>query len=158
MKSLASWLFTIFAIMFWLFRVAVIVADSVGGNLGFPIPNAGYELILLFVTLPCFILIVKRVPFGGLIYFITYLLYFGVDIYKAIMQIIGGENIPISSYLGLMISVMAVALSFAVLADLVFNKNRANNLGDKKTDWFFKNSDYDRKLDERADKNNYKIM
>ena len=33
-----------------------------------------------------------------------------------------------------------------------------NNPKDKKTDWFYDNEQFDRKLDERADKNNYRTM
>jgi len=29
---------------------------------------------------------------------------------------------------------------------------------DKQTDWFYKNKEYDRKLDERADKNQYRTL
>lgn len=28
----------------------------------------------------------------------------------------------------------------------------------KKTDWFYKNEEFDRKLDDRADKNNYRTL
>ena len=38
------------------------------------------------------------------------------------------------------------------------DKNRKAHPKDKKTDWFYKNEQYDRKLDERADKNNYRTM
>ena len=33
-----------------------------------------------------------------------------------------------------------------------------NNPKDKKTDWFYTNEQYDRQLDERADKNNYRTL
>ena len=29
---------------------------------------------------------------------------------------------------------------------------------DKKTDWFYKNEQFDRKMDDRADKNNYRTL
>jgi len=44
-----------------------------------------------------------------------------------------------------------------VLFDLLFDKNRKEHPVDKKTDWFYKNENFDRKLDERADKNHYKF-
>ena len=46
----------------------------------------------------------------------------------------------------------------AVLLDLLLDKNRKENPKDKKTDWFYKNEEFDRKLDDRADKNNYRTM
>ena len=36
------------------------------------------------------------------------------------------------------------------------NKIRKRDPKDKKTDWFFQNEQYDRKLDDRADKNQYR--
>ena len=40
---------------------------------------------------------------------------------------------------------------------MLVDKGRKANPKDKKTDWFFKNSDYDRKYDDRADRNEYKF-
>ena len=42
--------------------------------------------------------------------------------------------------------------------DLLLDKNRKAHPKDKKTDWFYKNEQYDRKLDDRADKNNYRTL
>ena len=44
------------------------------------------------------------------------------------------------------------------LFDLIIDKSRKANPKDKKTDWFYKNEQFDRKLDERADKNNYRTL
>ena len=41
---------------------------------------------------------------------------------------------------------------------MLLDKNRVNNPKDKKTDWFYKGEQYDRQLDERADKNNYRTL
>ena len=51
-----------------------------------------------------------------------------------------------------------MVLAIAVLLDLLVDKNRKLNPKDKKTDWFYKNEEYDRKLDDRADKNNYRTL
>ncbi len=40
--------------------------------------------------------------------------------------------------------------------DLFVGQIRKKDPKDKKTDWFFKNSKYERELDERADKNQYR--
>ena len=40
----------------------------------------------------------------------------------------------------------------------LLDKNRKLNPKDKKTDWFYQNEEFDRKLDDRADKNNYRTM
>ena len=41
--------------------------------------------------------------------------------------------------------------------DIFLNKERKGSTKDKKTDWFYDNEEYTRKLDERADKNQYKF-
>lgn len=41
--------------------------------------------------------------------------------------------------------------------DILVNKNRNLGSGTKKADWFYKNEDYDRKFDERADRNQYRL-
>ena len=50
--------------------------------------------------------------------------------------------------------ILPIAAEFDVLLD----KGRKLNPTDKKTDWFYKNEEYDRKLDDRADKNNYRTL
>ena len=45
-----------------------------------------------------------------------------------------------------------------VLFEMLIEKNRMAHPVDKKTDWFYKNEEYDRKLDDRADKNNYRTL
>ena len=60
--------------------------------------------------------------------------------------------------MGLMISMLGIILPLAVLIDLLLDKNRKLNPKDKKTDWFYQNEEFDRKLDDRADKNNYRTM
>ena len=41
---------------------------------------------------------------------------------------------------------------------LIYDKKQEINPVDKKTDFFYKGEQYDRKYDERADKNNYRTM
>ena len=52
--------------------------------------------------------------------------------------------------------VFGLILAFCVFFDLLVTKIRKRDPKDKKTDWFFKNEQYDRKYDERADKNQYR--
>ena len=54
------------------------------------------------------------------------------------------------------VCVLAIFIAFLNSIDLVFFKHR-KSVNKKKTEWFYKNKDYDRNLDERADKNNYRI-
>jgi hypothetical protein len=57
-----------------------------------------------------------------------------------------------------MVSLIGIVIPIAVLIDILLDKNRKVHPVDKKTDWFYKNEEYDRKMDDRADKNNYRTL
>lgn len=157
MKSLASYLLVMFMAMFWAFRIVVAFTFTLGIEIGFEPLSLNIEIILLFVTLLCMILVIKRKLLGALIYLISYGMYFGVDLYNNVMPIIDGSA-NLMSYTSTMISFIAMIIPIAVLFELLLDKNRKAHPVDKKTDWFYKNEQYDRKLDERADKNNYRTL
>lgn len=149
-----------FMVMFWVFRIFVAFMSEIGQDFGGIIPfNQPMEIALLFVVLVCLLLIIKRKIIGALIYLLGYGLYFGSNLVSGIgMMLDQNSNIDISVYFSIFISLIGVALPVAVLLDLLLDKNRKAHPKDKKTDWFFKNEKFDRQLDERADKNNYRTM
>lgn len=156
MKSLFSWLLTIFTVIFWIFRIIVAFTDTIGVNIGIKPINYNMEIILLFVTLLSIVLIFNRKPLGGIIYFVSYALYFGSDLINNITAMINTKlNMQILN--SIFISAIAVILSFLTFIDVMFNRDRKGSVNDSKTRWFYKNKAYDRKLDDRADKNNYRI-
>ena len=157
MVSLFSYLITIFGAIFWLFRVGVAVTYSLGTD--FPIVPFDFnaEIIILFVTIIAMVFIIKRNIIGALIYFVTYEWYFGNDLYKNFINIISGQQTPID-YLAVFISFIGVLIPFLTVMDIFLNKERKGSIKDKKTDWFYENEEYTRELDERADKNQYKIL
>ena len=63
-----------------------------------------------------------------------------------------------SNLLSVMVSIIGIVLPVAVLLDMLADKARKANPVDKKTDWFYKNENFDRQYDERADKNNYRTL
>lgn len=161
MRNFSTWLLVMFMIMFWAFRAIVAVAAEFGMDFaGFHPLNNQMEIILLFVVLVCMILVVKRKLVGGLIYLLGYGMYFGVDLYNNIMMMLeAGEDVSMMSiYANSFASVLGMILAIAVLLDLLVDKGRKANPKDKKTDWFYKNEKFDRKLDDRADKNNYRTL
>ena len=96
---------------------------------------------------------------GALIYLLTYGMYFGTDVVNRVTILINdATQLTLNDYTGLMISLIGIIIPIAVLLDLLADKNRKAHPKDKKTDWFYKNEQYDRKLDDRADKNNYRTM
>ena len=156
MKSLTSWLVVMFAGLFWILRSVVLFTYSMG--IEFPIQpiNEQAEMILLFITIICIVLIAKRKMAGGIIYLLTYLVYFGTNAFTGIFALIGA-GMDINSSLTVFVSILGIILAFIAFIDLMLDKTRKTSGGDKKTDWFYKNKDFDRKLDERADKNQYKF-
>lgn len=160
MKNFSTWMLVIFMVMFWIFRIIVELTSELNMDIGFVTLNSQMEVILLFVTLLCIILVVKRKLVGGLIYVLSYGMYFGVDLSSNVMKLLeqGETPIGITVYTSTFVSLLAMILAVAVLLDLLVDKGRKANPVDKKTDWFYKNEQYDRQLDDRADKNNYRTM
>lgn len=82
-------------------------------------------------------------------YFIAFTAYFGNDLYRCLTTNTGSMET-------ILIDALGVILPLISLIDIGINKDRMGTSEDKKTVWFYGNKDYDRKLDERADKNNYR--
>lgn len=159
MKKFSTWMLVMFMVLFWLLRVVIALAYELKWNFAGLVPlNQSMEIALLFVFLLCLILIVKRKMIGALLYLLTYGMYFGINVTSNIQTILDVANgtTDISQYLNLFMSVIGIILPIAVLLDLLWDRERKENPKDKKTDWFYKNQKFDRKMDERADKNNYK--
>ncbi len=158
MKNFSTWMLVMFMAMFWMFRVIVAIMPEFGTTLGSIVPlNGQLEIILSFVVLVCMILVVKRKLLGAIIYVIAYGMYFGADLFNKVSSIIEG-TLSADGMLNVLISFIAIVLAVAVLFDLLVDKGRKANPKDKKTDWFYNNEQFDRKLDERADKNNYRTL
>ena len=157
MKNFSTWLLVCFMVMFWAFRIVVTLMSELHQDLGGIVPlNKILEIILVLV---CIILVVKRKMIGALMYLLSYGIYFGTDILKNINTIIEAEGqLPVTTFMNLFVSFIGIILPIAVLLDMLVDKNRKNNPKDKKTDWFYNNEKFDRKLDDRADKNNYRTM
>jgi len=160
MKNFSTWLLACFIVMFWAFRVVVTLMAELHQDFGGIVPlNKTLEIILLFVVLVCIVLVVKRKMVGALIYLLSYGMYFGTDILRNISTIIEAEGqLPATTFMNLFVSFIGIILPVAVLLDMLVDRNRKNNPKDKKTDWFYKNEKFDRQLDDRADKNNYRTL
>ncbi len=159
MRNFSTWLLVCFMVMYWVFRIMVALMAQMHQNFIVQPFNATIEIILLFIVLVCLILIVKRKMAGALIYLIAYVMYFGSDVTTKITTLIeDSSQLGLNDYTALIISLIGIILPIAVLLDLLADKNRKAHPKDEKTDWFYKNEAYDRKLDDRADKNNYRTM
>ena len=152
MKKFSTWLIVMFMIMFWGFRVVIAFTDSLNIDLGISPLDSNAEVVLLFISLISIVLIAKRKMIGAIVYLLTYGAYFGIDIYN---NVIAGTSI---AYGNAFFSLIGIILPIVAIFDLLFDKAAKAYPKDDKTDWFYKNKDYDREMDERADKNNYRTM
>ena len=141
MKNFSTWMILSLAVIFWILRV-------------FPL-EFNTEISLLFIALISFILIAKRKWLGAIIYAVSYELYFGVDLVNSISKM---DSLSMTGYTNMMFSFFGMILPITVLLDLALDKNRKAHPKDKKTDWFYRDEKYDRNMDERADKNNYRTL
>ena len=132
--------------------------SATGKDSGFPIQNFNVEVMLLFLTIVFLICVYKRNLIGGLIYLLVYGAYFGPQLFDAITIVASGEGADIYTYDTIIASTIGIVVALFAFLNILADKNRAANPTDKKTDWFYKNEQYDRKLDDRADKNNYRTL
>ena len=157
MKNLSSWLIAMFAFMFWGFRVITTVMYSLGTEFAAEPIDMTMEIVLLFVTFICICFIATRKLLPACIYLIAHGLYYGYYLYESIMGIVVGTG-EMSNYLSLLIALVGVVIPLAAFFDVLLDKNRKAHPADKKTDWFYKNKEFDRKMDDRADRNQYRTM
>lgn len=142
--------------IFWLFRVIVaLMYTSEAGFLIVPL-NMTFEIVLLFITFACIIFIAKKKMIGAVIYLIAQCSYFGIDAYKTLQVIVEGET-QTANYISLSISIIAILIPILAIMNIGLNTGKKGNARDKKTNWFYGTTEYDRNIDDRADKNQYKF-
>ena len=159
MKKFSTYLLVMFMVIFWILRVIITLMAQLGKDFIGVVPiNQTFEVILLFLFLICAILAVKRKLIGALLYLGLHAVYFGGDITQKIGILSSGETLTMGQAADLMFSIVGIIIPLAVLIDLLLDRGRKEHPVDKKTDWFYKNEKFDRELDERADKNNYRTL
>lgn len=157
MKNFSSWLIAMFAFLFWGLRLVGTLMVSLGNDFMFEPTNLTMEVVLLFVTFICICFIIKRRLWSSLIYLVGQFAYFGPAFITHFMAIING-TLELEAYMGTFFEFVGLILPLAALFDVLLDKNRKAHPTDKKTDWFYKNEEFDRKVDERADRNNYRTL
>ena len=162
MTNFSTWMLAIFMVMFWLFRAIVALCTQFSIEfMGIVAYNFNWEVIILFGTLLSILLVVKRKMLGSLLYLTLYGVYFGEHFITNIITLVQGQGtIDISFSMNLFVDIVAILLAFFVLLDMLVDKGRKANPIDRKTDWYFKDENYDEELkkrDQREDKNEYKF-
>lgn len=156
--TLLSYMLTIWGIILWVFR-AIITAMYTSGNAFLVQPlNTNIEIAVIFATIPCMILVFKRNIIGAAGYMGIYVAYFGTAVYNTLNNIVSEQGLNAGNSIDLFISILCIIIPVLTFFDILINKHRKSIIGGRKsTDWYYKNDEYDRKFDERADRNQYKI-
>ena len=156
MKKFSTYLLVMFMTIL---RIIITISGQMGKDFMGIVPiNQTFEIVLLFAFLLCAALVIKRKLLGALIYLTLHAIYYGGDITDKINILTRGETLTMAQSTDLIFSLIGIILPLAVLIDLLLDRGRKEHPVDKKTDWFYKNEQYDRKLDDRADKNNYRTL
>ena len=154
--SVYSYMLTIFGIVFWIFRAIVTALYTAGSS--FPIQplNSGWEIFLVFASIPCIVLVLKRNIIGAALYVAVYVSYFGTALYNSLNHV--ADTLNVNGTIDMIMAIIGIVIPVLTFIDILFNKHRKAIIGGKNdTDWYYKNKDYDRQFDERADRNQYKI-
>ena len=156
MTSLFSYLLTFLAVIFWAFRAVVTVMFQLDNPLFAQPSNVNFEIIVLFLTLPCIVGVCKRNIVFAAGYLALYATYFGNTLYL-VVQNATDVGITLINSADMLCTVIGIIIPLLIFFDILLNKNRTLGTGAKKEDWFYGNEQYDRKFDERADRNQYKF-
>ena len=156
MQKFSTWMVLSLDIVFWIVRIIATYTSAMAIDFMITPINLNTEIMLLFVALLCFVLIAKRKLLGVILYLVSYLGYFGVDLWNNLVLTNG--QISAANYMNVFFSFIGIALPIFTMLDWLLDKNKQLHPTDKKTDWYYTNQKYDIKKDEREDKNNYRTM
>lgn len=156
MQKFSTWMVLSLDIVFWIVRIIATYTSAMAIDFMITPINLNTEIMLLFVALLCFVLIAKRKLLGVILYLVSYLGYFGVDLWNNLVLTNG--QISAANYMNVFFSFIGIALPIFTMLDWLLDKNKQLHPTDKKTDWYYTNQKYDMKKDEREDKNNYRTL
>lgn len=156
-RTMAHYLIIMFMVMLLIFRFIVLFTTVLA--IDFPIvsPNETIEIAIIFITLLCIILFTKTKLIGGILYLVTSFIYYGFEFVKLFPSIMNGAMSQDSAIQAIVL-IIELAIPIFAFFILLYDKKQEINPTDKKTDFFYKGDKYDRKYDDRADKNNYRTM
>ena len=114
MTSLFSYLLTFLGVVFWFFRAITTVLYQLDQEFFATPLNVNLEILILFATLPCIILVIKRNIVGAAAYLGIYAAYFGTALYEAIveMQVSGITLVNSSNLFCILLGVIIPLLTF----------------------------------------------
>lgn len=157
MKTMSNYLIIMFSVMLFIFRLIVVFTTTMGIEFMVQSINVNYEIALLLVMLVSIILMSKNKLSGAIIFVISSFAYYGPSLLNQISFVMS-NTISIDVAMQLFVSLVCILIPIFAFFIIAFAKEQEKRPVDKKTDFFYKNEAYDRKYDERADRNNYRTM
>ena len=141
MQKFSTWMVLSLDIVFWIVRIIATYTSAMAIDFIITPINLNTEIMLLFVALLCFVLIAKRKLLGVILYLVSYLGYFGVDLWNNLVLTNG--QISAANYMNVFFSFIGIALPIFTMLDWLLDKNKQLHPTDKKTDWYYTNQKYD---------------
>lgn len=156
-RSMSHYLIIMFMIMIMIFRFIVLSTTVLGINFPIVSTNEMMEIGIILTSLVCIILFSRTKLIGGIIYLTISCIYYGPEIISSLPTAISGV-ISVDEATKIIVAMIEIVVAIFALFILIYDKKQEINPVDKKTDFFYKGDQYDRKYDDRADKNNYRTM
>lgn len=157
MRTMSNYLIIMFSVLVFIFRLIVVFTTIMGIEFMVQSINVNFEIAYLFVMLISIILLSKNKLSGAILYLISSFAYFGPTLLSRFKYAFS-SNISADTALEIVVSFICVVIPIFAFFIIALAKKQEKKPVDKKTDFFYKNEAYDRKYDERADKNNYRTL
>ena len=156
MRTMSNYLMVMFSIMLFIFRFVVVFAATMEMEFMVQPINVDYEIGLLFIMVISIILMSKNKLTGPIILTIASIAYYGPTLLEQVNGLSAGASVEFA--MQVIMNTICLVIPIFDFFVIAFAKEQEKRPVDKKTDFYYKTDKYDRKYDERADKNNYRIM
>lgn len=156
-RTMSHYLIIMFMVMLLIFRFVVLFTTVLGIDFPIKATNEKFEIASIFITLVCIILFTKTKLLGGIIYLALSLVYYGPEFIKILPTALEGA-VSMDNVIQIFVLMVEMLVPIFAFFILLYDKKQEKKPVNKKTDFFYQNEAYDRKYDERADKNNYRTM
>ena len=157
MRTMANYLIIMLSVLLFIFRLVVVFTFTMGIEFAVTPLNVNFEIGLLFIMIISIILMSKNKLLGPIILVISSIAYYGPDLLTRLTNL-SNSGMSINTAIQLLVSVIGIVIPIFAFFIIAFAKEQEKRPVDKKTDFFYKNEAYDRKYDDRADKNNYRTL
>lgn len=157
MRTMSNYLIIMLSIILFVFRLVVVFTAVIGIEFMIEPVSIPYEMILLFIMIICIILMSKNKLSGAIVLVVASIAYYGPSLLEQI-KYLSSNAVSIETATQTIVSIICLVIPIFAFFIIALAKEQEKRPVDKKTDFFYKNEAYDRKFDERADKNNYRTM